>query len=70
MIVFGEIGLSGEIRAVPQMELRLKEASKLGFERALCPTLRMVKKKTTEPNIHLQEVGNLHTVVNFFVKEK
>ena len=70
MIVFGEIGLSGEIRAVPQMELRLKEASKLGFEKALCPSLRTVKKRPSEPAICLQEVGNLRTIVDFFVKEK
>ena len=31
-VYFGEIGLSGEIRPVPQAELRLKEAAKLGFK--------------------------------------
>jgi len=36
-VVFGEIGLSGEIRAVGQTEARLKEAAKLGFARAYCP---------------------------------
>jgi DNA repair protein RadA/Sms len=34
-IVLGEIALSGEIRPVSQMATRLKEAAKLGFERAL-----------------------------------
>jgi DNA repair protein RadA/Sms len=33
-VIFGEIGLSGEIRPVSQVELRLKEAEKLGFSRA------------------------------------
>jgi len=36
-IVFGEIGLSGEIRAVSQAELRLKEAQKIAFRRAIIP---------------------------------
>ncbi len=36
-VVFGEIGLSGEVRRVAQPEIRLKEASKLGFTRALMP---------------------------------
>jgi len=36
-VVFGEIGLAGEIRAVSQTEARLKEAAKLGFARALIP---------------------------------
>ncbi len=31
-VVFGEVGLSGEVRAVSQMDNRLKEAAKLGFE--------------------------------------
>jgi DNA repair protein RadA/Sms len=36
-VVFGEISLSGDIRAVGRMEGRLKEAAKLGFGRALAP---------------------------------
>jgi DNA repair protein RadA/Sms len=36
-VIFGEIGLSGEIRPVAQAASRLKEAEKLGFERALAP---------------------------------
>jgi DNA repair protein RadA/Sms len=36
-VVFGEIGLAGEVRAVSQTELRLKEAAKLGFASALVP---------------------------------
>ncbi|MSO84662.1 MAG: DNA repair protein RadA [Rhodospirillales bacterium] len=36
-VVFGEIGLSGEIRPVAHTEVRLKEAAKLGFKRALAP---------------------------------
>ena len=36
-VCIGEVGLNGEIRPVGQMLLRLKEASRLGFERALVP---------------------------------
>ena len=36
-VAFGEIALSGEIRPVAHAPLRLKEAGKLGFERALVP---------------------------------
>jgi DNA repair protein RadA/Sms len=35
--VFGEVGLSGEIRAIAQAEVRIKEASKIGFKRAVMP---------------------------------
>ncbi|MCC6174798.1 MAG: DNA repair protein RadA [Chloroflexi bacterium] len=36
-VVAGEVGLSGELRSVGQLELRLREAAKLGFERAIVP---------------------------------
>jgi DNA repair protein RadA/Sms len=37
-IAIGEIGLSGEVRAVSQLERRLSEASRLGFTRAIVPS--------------------------------
>jgi DNA repair protein RadA/Sms len=36
-VIFGEVGLAGEVRAIAQAEARLKEAGKLGFERAILP---------------------------------
>ena len=36
-IVFGEVGLSGEVRAVGQAELRVREAARLGFQHVLLP---------------------------------
>ncbi|MBF2057837.1 MAG: DNA repair protein RadA [Cyanobacterium sp. T60_A2020_053] len=36
-VLIGEIGLGGQVRLVSQMELRLKEAAKLGFRRAIVP---------------------------------
>jgi DNA repair protein RadA/Sms len=37
-VVFGEVSLSGEVRPVGRMEARMKEAAKLGFNRALAPS--------------------------------
>ena len=37
LVMVGEIGLSGELRAVSQLTARLREAAKLGFKRALVP---------------------------------
>lgn len=37
LIVFGEVGLAGEVRPAPRGQERLKEAAKLGFTRALIP---------------------------------
>jgi DNA repair protein RadA/Sms len=42
-IVFGEVGLGGEVRAVGQAETRLREAAKLGFRRCLLPERNLVK---------------------------
>ncbi len=38
LVLLGEIGLSGELRSISQIERRLSEAAKLGFRRALLPT--------------------------------
>ncbi len=42
-VVFGEIGLSGEVRRVGRADARLKEAEKLGFEKAFLPGATKVK---------------------------
>ena len=52
MICFGEVGLSGEIRPVPDGEQRLKEAAGHGFTRALVPTANAPRKA----------IGNLKVV--------
>ena len=44
LIVFGEIGLAGEIRPAPRGQERLKEAAKLGFDTALIPAANAPKQ--------------------------
>jgi DNA repair protein RadA/Sms len=43
--VFGEVGLAGEVRPAPQGQERLKEAAKLGFEKAVVPRANQPKAK-------------------------
>ena len=43
LVVFGEVGLSGEIRPVPSGQERLKEAAKHGFTRAIAPKANIPK---------------------------
>jgi DNA repair protein RadA/Sms len=38
-VIIGEVGLGGQVRPVSQLESRLKEASKLGFQRAIIPDM-------------------------------
>jgi len=45
LVVFGEIGLAGEVRPAPRGQDRLKEAAKLGFERAIIPKANLPKGK-------------------------
>ncbi|WP_404368302.1 DNA repair protein RadA [Marinobacter sp.] len=44
LVIFGEVGLSGEIRPVPSGQERIYEASKHGFTRALVPKANMPRK--------------------------
>ena len=44
LVVFGEVGLAGEIRPAPRGQERLKEAAKLGFTRALIPAANTPKQ--------------------------
>jgi DNA repair protein RadA/Sms len=45
LVVFGEVGLAGEVRPAPRGQDRLKEAAKLGFERALVPRANQPRGK-------------------------
>jgi len=45
LVVFGEVGLAGEIRPVPSGQERLQEAAKHGFSRAIVPKANAPKKK-------------------------
>ena len=51
LVVFGEVGLAGEIRPAPRGQERLKEAAKLGFSIALIPKGNMPKQKIEGMNI-------------------
>jgi DNA repair protein RadA/Sms len=67
MVVFGEIGLSGEVRAVGQTEGRLKEAAKLGFAQALIPAVHrpgISSKPAGSPGIH--RIGHVQDLVALF----
>ncbi len=46
-VIIGEVGLSGEVRAVPYIERRVAEAAKLGFERVVLPKKNLRGLKST-----------------------
>ncbi|MBI2588696.1 DNA repair protein RadA [Candidatus Saccharibacteria bacterium] len=82
-VVFGEVGLSGEVRHVPYIEKRLAEAKKLGFEAVIGPVVRAgnlstirqahggERSRTTslkaEKSSYLLSVTNVRTALNTFL---
>ncbi|MGF1477754.1 MAG: DNA repair protein RadA [Geminicoccaceae bacterium] len=60
-VVFGEVGLGGEVRPVALTEARLKEASKLGFDRALMPRRR---SESDDGSTGIARIGQLPTVLD------
>jgi len=56
-VIFGEIGLAGEVRPVQRGQERLKEAAKLGFTRAIIPKANQAKQKIK--GIEILPVENL-----------
>lgn len=58
LAVFGEVGLSGEIRPVPNGQERLREAAKHGFKRAIVPRANAPRQPIE--GIEITAVGRLH----------
>jgi DNA repair protein RadA/Sms len=63
-VVFGEIGLAGEIRAVTLCEQRLAEAARLGFVRAILP-VQNAKRIAERSGIELLPVDRLTTAIGY-----
>jgi DNA repair protein RadA/Sms len=63
-VVFGEVGLSGEVRLVPQIDKRLIEAKKLGFDGAIGPISRSGKKVSG-----LNGVSDVRSALNQFLEK-
>jgi DNA repair protein RadA/Sms len=61
-LIFGEVGLTGEVRAVSQPELRLKEGHKLGFRRALLAQ-RQKERLGQFPGLELLGVDTLAAAI-------
>jgi DNA repair protein RadA/Sms len=58
MVVLGEVGLTGEVRAISQMDVRIKEAARLGFNRFVVPK-STVCKVTGAGNMQINTIGSL-----------
>jgi DNA repair protein RadA/Sms len=61
LVVFGEVGLAGEVRPVQRGQERLKEAAKLGFTHAIIPKANAPKQKI--PGMEVIVVGRVEEAV-------
>ncbi len=59
LVVFGEVGLSGEVRGVSLADIRLQESVKLGFSKCLMPKSNFEQLKTKKPRIKIIPVSSL-----------
>ena len=61
-VLCGEMGLAGEVRAVAQVEARIREAAKIGFERAVLPKTNKARLKETF-GLEIIEVNNVEDLL-------
>jgi DNA repair protein RadA/Sms len=67
-VIFGEVGLAGEVRGVTRAEARVKEAAKLGFKRAIVPKGNLKGADKKIKGITLVEVGTVKEALDVFFK--
>jgi DNA repair protein RadA/Sms len=60
LIAFGEIGLSGEVRAVSHIEYRVKEAVRLGFTKIVLPKKNVSQRLKVPSGVELLGVSNIY----------
>jgi len=69
IVVFGEVGLGGEVRGISYPEARIKEASRLGFERCLLPKQNQDKMKPLK-GIELIGIGTVQEAMDALFTER
>ena len=69
LIAFGEIGLSGEVRAVSHIEYRVKEAVRLGFTKIVLPKKNVTPSLKVPGGVSLVGVSNIYEVLATMYKK-
>ena len=69
LIAIGEIGLAGELRSVSNLEQRLKEASRLGFTKAVIP-YKCYENKKFDCNIELIPIKGIFEAIKLLSSEE
>ena len=66
-ICFGEVGLSGEVRAVSMAQQRLQEAKKLGFEECILPSVCLSENLKAD-GIKVVGVSNVREAISYILR--
>lgn len=69
LVAIGELGLAGECRAVSNLEIRVKEAARLGFRRAIVPCRNTEKRPFTCDGIELFPIRTIYDTLKILKKE-
>ena len=70
IIAFGEIGLSGEVRAVSHIDYRVKEAVRLGFTKIILPKKNVTSALKVPDSVTLVGVTNIYQVLSHMTSRK
>ena len=65
-VVFGEVGLTGEVRSVSMIQQRIREAVKMGYKTCIIPkgtSGRMKDELSLPEDVKLVEVGNIKDIM-------
>ena len=69
LIAIGELGLSGECRAVSNLEQRVKEAARLGFTKAIVP-FKNIEKRPLDTNIEIIPIHSIYEAIKVLKKQE
>ncbi len=64
LALVGEVGLSGEVRSVGQLEARIKEAARLGFRKVLVPRTLGRQKTRLPEGVEAIPVRSVHEAID------
>ncbi|HOM01499.1 MAG TPA: DNA repair protein RadA [Acetivibrio sp.] len=68
-VLIGEVGLTGEVRAVSQIDKRIREAVRIGFKNCVVPTgnMKVIKQMKEINNINVKYVENVQEALNILL---
>ncbi len=69
LVAIGEIGLAGECRAIPAIEQRINEASRIGFTKIMIPYRNTLNKKLKAENAEIIPVRSIYDAISILNKK-